>query len=327
MGEAPKFKMRRNSMKRLYMAVVATVLMSIGAFASHTRQDIVDTAVQAGSFNTLAQALKAADLVDTLKGPGPFTVFAPTDEAFRKLPPGTVEVLLKPENKQQLRSILTYHVVPGRVTAADVVKLTSAKTVNGEELRISVLKGVVRLNDVRVTKTDIAASNGLIHVVDRVIVPPTGEVSQVSKIDDMLADFESKAIETRRDAAMLESKRRNQQLSWQTHADKLSVMKEHINEMGKMLAELEGMKSKATLFQEKAIEAARPHLEDMAQRVEKGINWINEDRRSITKAEYKDNLHGIWNDADQLYRNVDTIIDYHEARMRLHELAEEPVAR
>ena len=127
-------------MKRLYIAVVATVLMSISAFASHTRQDIVDTAVQAGSFNTLAQALKAADLVDTLKGQGPFTVFAPTDAAFKKLPPGTLEVLLKPENKEQLRSILTYHVVPGRVTAADVVKLTSAKTVNGQEVRISVLK-------------------------------------------------------------------------------------------------------------------------------------------------------------------------------------------
>src|SRR5512141_2069175 len=237
MGEAPKFKMRRNSMKRLYMAVVATVLMSIGAFASHTRQDIVDTAVQAGSFNTLAQALKAADLVDTLKGQGPFTVFAPTDEAFRKLPPGTVEVLLKPENKEQLRSILTYHVVPGRVTASDVVKLTSAKTVSGQEVRISVLKGVVRVNDAKVTKADLAASNGLIHVVDRVIVPPMGEVSQVSKIDDMLADFESKAIDTRRDASILESKRRNHQLSWQTHADKLSTMKEHINEMGKMLAE------------------------------------------------------------------------------------------
>ncbi len=118
-------------MKRLYMAVAAMVLMSISAFASHTRQDIVDTAVQAGSFNTLAQALKAADLVETLKGPGPLTVFAPTDEAFRKLPPGTLEVLLKPENKDQLRSILTYHVVSGRVTAADVVKLTSAKTVKG----------------------------------------------------------------------------------------------------------------------------------------------------------------------------------------------------
>ena len=313
-------------MKKLYMAVVATVLMSVSVFASPTRQDIVKTVAQAGSFNTLAQALKAADLVDTLEGPGPFTVFAPTDQAFAKLAPGTLEVLLKPENKEQLRSILTYHVVAGRVAAADVVKLTSAKTVNGQEVRISVLKGVVRLNDVRVTKTDIAASNGLIHVVDRVLVPPMGEVSQVSKIDDMLADFESKAIQIRRDAAMLESTRRNK-LSWQTHSSHLSTMKEHINEMGKMLAALEAMKPKATLFQEKAIEAARPHLEDMAQRVEKGMKWLNEDRSSVSKAEYKDNLHGIWSSSDQLYRNVDTIIDYHDARMRLHELTEEPVAR
>ena len=313
-------------MKKLYMAVVATVLMSVSVFASPTRQDIVKTVAQAGSFNTLAQALKAADLVDTLEGPGPFTVFAPTDQAFAKLAPGTLEVLLKPENKEQLRSILTYHVVAGRVAAADVVKLTSAKTVNGQEVRISVLKGVVRLNDVRVTKTDIAASNGLIHVVDRVLVPPMGEVSQVSKIDDMLADFESKAIQIRRDAAMLESTRRNK-LSWQTHSSHLSTMKEHINEMGKMLAALEAMKPKATLFQEKAIEAARPHLEDMAQRVEKGMKWLNEDRSSVSKAEYKDNLHGIWSSADQMYRNVDTIIDYHDARMRLHELTEEPVAR
>lgn len=315
-------------MKKLYMAVAAMVLMmSISAFAGHTRQDIVDTAVQAGSFNTLAQALKAADLVDTLKGPGPFTVFAPTDKAFANLPPGTLEVLLKPENKEQLRSILTYHVVPGRVTAADVMKITSAKTVNGQEVRISVLKGVVGVNDAKVAKTDIAASNGIIHVIDRVILPQIGEVSQVSKIDDMLAQFESRAIETRRDAAMLESKRRNQQLSWQTHTSKLSTMKDHINDMGKMLADLEGMKPKATLFQEKAIEAARPHLEDMARRVEAAMNWINEDRRSISKAEYNDNLHGIWVSSDALYKDVDTIIDYHEARMRLQELSEEPIAR
>ncbi len=314
-------------MKRLYTVIAAIALFSISAFASQPQKDIVDTAVNAGGFTTLAQALQAADLVQTLKGPGPFTVFAPTDQAFRNLPPGTVEVLLKPENKELLRSVLTYHVVAERVSAADVMKLTSAKTANGQELRISVLKGVVRLNDVRVTQTDIAASNGLIHVVDRVILPPMGEVSHVSKIDDMLAAFESKAIEARNDAAVLESKRRNTKLNWRTHADKLSLMKKHINEMGAMLAELEQIKPKATLFQEKAIETARPHLEDMAQRVEKAIRWLNEDRRSISKAEYKDNLHGIWSDTDQLYRNVDTIIDYHEARMRLHELAEEPVAR
>ncbi len=314
-------------MKRLTMAVVAIALLSISAFAGHTRQDIVDTAVQAGSFNTLAKALQAADLVDTLKGPGPFTVFAPSDQAFNNLPPGTLEVLLKPENKEQLRSILTYHVVPGRVNASDVVKLTSAKTVNGQEVRISVLKNVVRLNEAKVTKTDIAATNGLIHVIDRVIVPPMSEVSQVSKIDDMLAGFESKAIETRNDAATLETKRRNRQLNWQAHANQLNVMRDHINEMGKMLTELERMKSKATLFQEKAIEAARPYLEDLVKRVEKAINWVNKDRNSIFKAEYKDNLHGIWVSSDALYRDVDTVIDYHEARMRLNELAEEPVAR
>ena len=317
-------------MKKQPLAVLAIVLFSISAFATHTNsvnKDVVDTAVNAGSFNTLAKALQAADLVDTLKGPGPFTVFAPTDEAFNNLPPGALEVLLKPVNKEQLRSVLTYHVVPGRVTAKDVRKLTSAKTVNGQQVRISVLKGAVRLNDAQITRTDVMAANGVIHVVDRVILPPMGEISQVATIDDMLATLESKAIEARRDAAVLESKRRNQQLSWQTHADKLNVMKNHINEMGTMHAQLEQMKPKATLFQEKAIDAARPHLENMADRVEKGIAWLNEDRRSISKPEYKDNLHGIWNDADQLYRNVDTIIDYHDARMRLHELAEQPLAR
>jgi uncharacterized surface protein with fasciclin (FAS1) repeats len=313
-------------MKKLYMAVAAMVLMSISAFASHTRQDIIDTAVQAGSLNTLVQALKAADLVDTLKGPGPFTVFAPTDQAFAKLPPGTLEVLLKPKNKEQLRSILTYHMVPGRVTAADVMKINSAKTVNGQEVRISVLKGVVGVNDAKLAKTDIVASNGIIHVIDRVILPQIGEVSQVSKIDDMLGQFESRATETRRDAATLESYRHSR-LSWETHLRKLNLMKDHINDMGKMLAELEGVKPKATLFQEKAIEVARPHLEDMAQRVEKAINSLNEDQRSTRKAEYKDNLHGIWVSSDRLYTDLDTIIDYHEARMRLHELMEEPVAR
>lgn len=314
-------------MKKFSIVATAIVLMSISAFAAHTRQDIVDTAVQAGSFNTLAKALGAADLVSSLKGRGPFTVFAPSDQAFNNLPPGALEVLLKPENKDQLRSMLTYHVVLGRLTAREVMKLTSARTVNGEELRISVLKGVVRVNDATIMKTNIAATNGVIHVIDRVIVPPAGDISQVGKIGDLLASFESKAIEARRDAAALESKRRNQNLSWQTHAENLTVMKEHINQMGRVLAELEQMKPKATLFQEKAIEAARPHLEDMAQRVEKGIRWLNEDRRSISTAEYKENLHGIWNGADQLYRNVDTIIDYHDARMRLHELAEERVAR
>jgi len=133
--------------------------------------DIVDTAVAAGSFKTLATALTAAGLVDTLKGPGPFTVFAPTDEAFAKLPAGTLESLLKPENKAKLAGILTYHVVAGKVMAADVVKLTSAKTVNGQSVRIAVDGGKVKVDGANVVKTDIAASNGVIHVIDTVLLP------------------------------------------------------------------------------------------------------------------------------------------------------------
>ena len=133
--------------------------------------DIVDTAVAAGSFKTLATALAAAGLVETLKGPGPFTVFAPTDEAFAKLPAGTLESLLKPENKAKLAGILTYDVVPGKVMAADVVKLTSAKTVNGQSVKISVDGGKVKVNDANVVKTDVGASNGVIHVIDAVLLP------------------------------------------------------------------------------------------------------------------------------------------------------------
>ena len=133
--------------------------------------DIVDMAVKAGSFNTLAAALKAAGLVETLKGEGPFTVFAPTDEAFAKLPEGTVETLLKPENKDQLIAILTYHVVPGRVTADQVVNLESADTVQGTSVQISVEEGMVRINDATVTATDIEASNGVIHAIDTVLLP------------------------------------------------------------------------------------------------------------------------------------------------------------
>jgi len=135
------------------------------------KKDIVDTAVAAGKFKTLAAALKAAGLVDTLKGDGPFTVFAPTDEAFAKLPEGTVESLLKPENKGKLVAILTYHVVPGKVTAADVVKLTEAKTVQGGMVKIEVKDGKVKVDGANVVKTDIAASNGVIHVIDAVILP------------------------------------------------------------------------------------------------------------------------------------------------------------
>lgn len=133
--------------------------------------DIVDTAVSAGMFKTLVAAVQAAGLVDTLKGNGPFTVFAPSDEAFAKLPAGTIENLLKPENKATLTKILTYHVVAGKVKAADVVKLTSAKTVQGQEVKVKVKDGKVWINNSNVIKTDVDATNGVIHVIDTVLMP------------------------------------------------------------------------------------------------------------------------------------------------------------
>ncbi len=133
--------------------------------------DIVGVAVEAGSFNTLATALQAAGLVDTLQGEGPFTVFAPTDEAFAKLPEGTVESLLKPENKQALIDILTYHVVAGEVKAAQVVSLDSATTVQGSDVAIQVKDGSVFVDNAKVVKADVSASNGVIHVIDSVILP------------------------------------------------------------------------------------------------------------------------------------------------------------
>ncbi len=135
------------------------------------KKDIVDTAVAAGNFKTLVAAVKAAGLVDTLKGPGPFTVFAPTDEAFAKLPPGTLEDLLKPENKQKLVAILTYHVVPAKAMAADVTHMNEAKTVNGKELKLKADGGKVMVNDAKVVKADIVCSNGVIHVIDTVLLP------------------------------------------------------------------------------------------------------------------------------------------------------------
>ena len=134
-------------------------------------KDIVEIAASAGSFNTLVAAVKAAGLVDTLKGKGPLTVFAPTDAAFAKLPAGTVESLLKPENKDKLTAVLTYHVVPGRVTAGEVVKLSSAPTVNGRELSINAKDGKVMVDNAQVVQTDIMATNGVIHVIDSVIIP------------------------------------------------------------------------------------------------------------------------------------------------------------
>ncbi len=139
--------------------------------AQDEEMDIVDTAVAADSFKTLVAAVKAAGLVDTLKGEGPFTVFAPTDEAFAKIPKETLESLLKPENKDKLVAILTYHVVPGKVMAADVVKLKKAKTVQGTEATVKVEGDKVMIDGANVVKTDIPCKNGVIHVIDAVIMP------------------------------------------------------------------------------------------------------------------------------------------------------------
>ena len=135
------------------------------------KKDIVDVAAENGSFYTLVVALEAAGLVETLKGEGPFTVFAPTDEAFANLPDGTLDMLLMPENKDQLVSVLTYHVVSGKVNAADVVKLESADTVQGEQLMIKTVDGDVMVNNAKVVMTDVEASNGIIHVIDTVLLP------------------------------------------------------------------------------------------------------------------------------------------------------------
>jgi uncharacterized surface protein with fasciclin (FAS1) repeats len=160
----------------LAVALSAAAVISVPAFAAnhgdHSTPTIVGIASTNADFETLTAALKAADLVATLEGKGPFTVFAPTDEAFAKLPAGTLDDLLKPENKAKLAAILTYHVVSGNVLAADVVKLTSAKTVNGAEVKITVAGGKVKVNDANVVTTDIKASNGTIHVIDSVILPP-----------------------------------------------------------------------------------------------------------------------------------------------------------
>ena len=162
-------------MKKSYILIVTLITLALVANASASshkkHMDIVDTAVSAGSFGTLVAAVKAAGLVDTLKGEGPFTVFAPTDDAFAKLPEGTLQDLLKPENKEKLKAILTYHVVAGKVMAADVVGMTSAKTVNGQSLAIKVEGKTVMVDDAKVVKTDIECSNGVIHVIDTVVLP------------------------------------------------------------------------------------------------------------------------------------------------------------
>ena len=167
------------NMTRAILATAAVSLALVGGIASASNHgshaanssDIVDTAVAAGAFQTLVAAVQAAGLVDTLKGDGPFTVFAPTDEAFAALPEGTVESLLLPENREQLVAILTYHVVAGKVTAADVVNVSSAETVNGASISVTVDNGTVKIDDATVIQADIMASNGVIHVIDQVILP------------------------------------------------------------------------------------------------------------------------------------------------------------
>lgn len=158
-------------MRKLMMGLTAATLVSLGSVPSYAA-DIVDTAVKAGQFNTLAAALKAAGLIDTLKGKGPFTVFAPTDAAFAKLPAGTVENLLKPENKAKLVQILTYHVVPGKIMSTSLAgKKTDAKTVEGRNISIDATMGSVKVNSANVVSADIPADNGVIHVIDAVVIP------------------------------------------------------------------------------------------------------------------------------------------------------------
>ncbi len=156
------------------LAVVATAVLLVAPLTAGSygkKQDIVDTAVAAGSFNTLVAAVQAADLVDALKADGPLTVFAPTDEAFARLPEGTVDNLLKPENKDQLIAILTYHVVPGKLTASDVTSSSGTASLQGEEITFKVEDGKVFVNNAEVVQADISASNGVIHVIDHVILP------------------------------------------------------------------------------------------------------------------------------------------------------------
>ena len=157
-------------------------------------KDIVDTAVADGRFTTLVAAVKAAGLVDTLKGKGPFTVFAPTDDAFAKLPAGTIDELLKPENKQKLTDILLYHVVSGKVMAADVTKLTSAQTVLGKDVAVKVDMGNVYINDAKVIITDIETSNGVIHVIDAVLLPPVEKAASNTIVDIAVADGRFKTL-------------------------------------------------------------------------------------------------------------------------------------
>jgi len=167
-------------LKTQIFSLALAAVTAMGSFSLAADKDIVDTAVAAGSFKTLAAALGGADLVGALKGAGPFTVFAPTDEAFAKLPAGTVESLLKPENKAKLAAILTYHVVSGKVMAADVVKVKGAVSLNGQRIDVKVAGGAVSVDSSKVVKTDIACSNGVIHVIDTVMMPATDSIPAVA---------------------------------------------------------------------------------------------------------------------------------------------------
>ena len=164
------FKERRDTMKTSFIFGLILSLATATSFAAKPEKNIVETAVGADNFNTLVAAVKAADLADALQADGPLTVFAPTDEAFAKLPEGTVESLLLPENKEKLISILKYHVVAGAVTSGDVVKLKSATTLNGHDVKINSCNGV-KINNAKVVTADIHASNGVIHVIDTVLLP------------------------------------------------------------------------------------------------------------------------------------------------------------
>jgi uncharacterized surface protein with fasciclin (FAS1) repeats len=158
-------------LRSVALAIALVFVATPAAYAGMAKKDIVDTAVEAGSFSTLVAAVKAAGLVDTLKGDGPFTVFAPTDEAFAKLPDGTVENLLKPENKDQLVSILTYHVLPGKVMSSDIAgKTLEVETVEGSNLSVDATDGV-NVDNANVVQADVEASNGVIHVIDAVVMP------------------------------------------------------------------------------------------------------------------------------------------------------------
>lgn len=167
-----------NQMKSLiksFACILSVAALSAGSIKAAETKDIVDTAVAAGSFKTLAAALGAAGLVDTLKGDGPFTVFAPTDEAFAKLPAGTVEKLLKPENKAMLVDILTYHVVAGNVPSSAALKLTEATALNKKTIKLEVKDGALYLNASKVTTADVKCSNGVIHIIDTVLMPPAAK--------------------------------------------------------------------------------------------------------------------------------------------------------